>query len=531
MCDVVAESAPTITCAGGGGSLRRGSGWGVRCGGVTRAGVPGSLAKSGGNDFGRGVVGAAAAGACKDEPRRGAGRGGIEPVLGAGSGAATPDADAATPDADGRDVAGNAADSAAGDNGGRSGATALSVAGDGGGRICSGGCAGRGGENDGVAAAGVATGGVATAGVAAAGTAESDAEVTGTAVALASLTDGCGGRADGVVAATAGAIVAISLIEGDGGRGGTTTGGRGAAGAAPLDAAAGATPLDAAAGAGATPFGTFALSVVAEGGRGGGGLERRLGGGTDPSGAAGAAALAVIFASTAAGGASRGAAEAEGALAAATKAARPGVSPDETMATEPAASELSIGATGGTDGVPPGEGTESRFGFGGGASRRPGAFESTRERGGSDVVAEGDGEPGELGVVTRGGRSLKMPAAIAALVPGGGRLGVPTASTGMLGIFGGTGSLAGTVAGTLAGMFAGTLAGAVGSGGFELILPSRATHRNESDRSCARRQGPARARARPWNRDETHRARHRAARQPRARSGANRAARPTRRAR
>lgn len=141
-----------------------------------------------------------------------------------------------------------------------------------------------------------------------------------------------------------------------------------------------------------------------------------------------------------------------------------------------------FGATGGTDGVPPG-GPDSRRGFGGGARRRPGGFESVRERGGSDVVEEDGGaaSAGELGVVMRGGGSAgRMPAASAAEVPGGGRLGVPTESTGMLGIFVDVASLAGT------------LAGAGGSGGFELIPPSRGIHRSGSGPSCALRRGRAR---------------------------------------
>jgi hypothetical protein len=166
-----------------------------------------------------------------------------------------------------------------------------------------------------------------------------------------------------------------------------------------------------------------------------------------------------------------------------------------------------------------GAGTDSRRGLGGGARRReaPGGFESVRGREGSATGGGGGDEiVGALGVVTRGGGG--MPAASAALVPGGGRLGVPIDSTGMLGIF--AGSLVGAET---------EEAGA--SGGFDVIRPSAVTRRSEGARSHGRPRDPARATAPRWNRGEKSRSRRPCAAGPRARSGVGQGARPGHRAR
>ncbi len=285
-----------------------------------------------------------------------------------------------------------------------------------------------------------------------------------------------GGEAAGFAVTSGGALVSESAAGGgsasatldNGGRAGAgggldgdfaTTGG----GGSDLDALAAPTLASELADAGAFASGFGAANAIA----------------SELDSAAGAShsALAGATGTTRAGFASR-TATAGGGLEGA-----PSVHGTELGAGDDGVAELGVafGATGGIDGVAPG-GPDSRRGFGGGAKRRPGGFESVRERGGSDVVEDGGAaSAGELGVVMRGGGSAgRIPAASAAEVPGGGRLGVPTESTGMLGIFADTASLAGT------------LVGAGGSGGFELIPPSRAIRRSGSVPSCAPRRAPAR---------------------------------------
>jgi hypothetical protein len=113
------------------------------------------------------------------------------------------------------------------------------------------------------------------------------------------------------------------------------------------------------------------------------------------------------------------------------------------VATSGSAAGRICGSAGGSLLPSGGGGPDSRRGFGGGASLRPGGFESERAAGGWDVGAAGASRfviSGVDGAGTRGAAGSGGDAS-AGLDPGG-LLGVPTESTGRLGILdGGGGSL------------------------------------------------------------------------------------------